>query len=76
MLHFGSKRRFGNNKKYIHLEILSEEIGDIKFCHVPLVGDAKINLKNLNKMCRKEGFSFADEDNWIKLLNVKANKNK
>jgi len=29
MLHFGSKRRFGKNKKYIHLEILPEEIGDI-----------------------------------------------
>jgi thiamine pyrophosphate-dependent acetolactate synthase large subunit-like protein len=56
MLHLGCERRFGKNKKFIHLEILPEEIGDIRFCDVDLVGDAKLNLKNLTDMVKAKGY--------------------
>ena len=76
MLHLGCEKRFGKNKKYIHLEILPEEIGDIQFCHVPLVGDAKQNLRNLTALVRKNGFQYKDQGKWISSLNKKLTKNK
>ena len=66
----GQVKTFASNAKVIHIDIDPAEIGKIKFADVPIVGDLKEVLPELNEELRKElGSKKLDLAEWWVFLN-------
>jgi acetolactate synthase-1/2/3 large subunit len=66
----GQVKSFAANAKVIHIDIDPAEIGKIKFADVPIVGDLKEVLPELNEELRKElGSKKLDLAEWWVFLN-------
>ena len=66
----GQVKSFAVNAKVIHIDIDPAEIGKIKFADIPIVGDLKEVLPELNDELRKElGSNKLDIAEWWVFLN-------
>ncbi len=75
ILHFGLPPRFSPTVKTIQLDIEPEEIGNNVPCTVPLVGDGKAIVGQLNAVLRGEPWEYPAETTWWTALRQKAAEN-
>jgi len=59
----GNPENFASNAKIIHIDIDPAEIGKIKRCHIPIVGDAKVVLKAILEKIKPQ-----KRERWIARL--------
>ncbi len=64
ILHFGLPPRFDPNVRVVQLDISAEEIGTNVSTEVPLVGDAKAVMGQLNAALDERPWQFSPESPW------------
>ena len=75
IFHFGLPPRFSKDVKVIQLDIAPEEIGHNKKTEVPLVGDGKAIVGQLNKALASRQWFYPKDAPWRKLITQKAADN-
>ncbi|MBW2623123.1 MAG: oxalyl-CoA decarboxylase, partial [Deltaproteobacteria bacterium] len=75
ILHFGLPPRFAAGVRIIQMDIAAEEIGTNVPAEVPLVGDAKSILAQLNQALDQDGWSYAPDTEWWRDLRESAGQN-
>jgi 2-hydroxyacyl-CoA lyase 1 len=76
ILHFGMPPRFSPNVRIIQLDIAPEEIGTNVPAEVPLVGDAKAVVAQLNAALDERPWQFPPESTWRTALQKKIDDNR
>jgi 2-hydroxyacyl-CoA lyase len=75
IFHFGLPPRFSKDVKVIQLDIAPEEIGHNKKTEVPLVGDGKAIVGQLNKALASRQWFYPKDTPWRKVITQKATEN-
>jgi 2-hydroxyacyl-CoA lyase 1 len=75
IFHFGLAPRFAKDMKVIQLDIAPEEIGHNKKTEVPLVGDGKAIMAQLNKVLASRQWFYPKDTPWRKALGQKIADN-
>lgn len=75
ILHFGMAPRFNPNVKIIQLDISAETIGTNRPTEVPLVGDGKAIVGQLNKAMENRQWFYPEDAPWRAALKDKAAEN-
>ena len=75
IFHFGQPPRFAKDVKVIQLDIAPEEIGHNKRTEVPLVGDGKAIMAQLNKALASRQWFHPKDTAWRKMIAKKASDN-
>src|SRR5690348_2882626 len=75
IFHFGLPPRFAKDVKIIQLDIAPEEIGHNKPTQVPLVGDGKAIISQLNKALQNRQWFHAKDSPWRQALSQKTAAN-
>ncbi len=75
IFHFGLEPRFAKNMKVIQLDIEPEEIHHNKRTEVPLVGDGKTIMAQMNKALASRQWFYPKDTPWRKALSEKAASN-
>jgi len=75
IFHFGLPPRFSKDVKVIQLDIAPEEIGHNKKTEVPLVGDGKAIVGQLNKALASRQWFHPKDTPWRKMITQKAADN-
>jgi 2-hydroxyacyl-CoA lyase 1 len=75
IFHFGLPPRFAKDVKVIQLDIAPEEIGHNKKTEVPLVGDGKAIMAQLNKTLASRQWFYPKDTPWRTALAKKASDN-
>jgi len=75
IFHFGLPPRFAKDLKVIQLDIAPEEIGHNKKTEVPLVGDGKAIMAQLNKALASRQWFYPKDTSWRKTITQKATDN-
>jgi 2-hydroxyacyl-CoA lyase len=75
IFHFGLPPRFAKDVKVIQLDIAPEEIGHNKRTEVPLVGDGKAIMAQINKVLASRQWFYPMDTPWRKALGQKATEN-
>jgi len=75
IFHFGLPPRFAKDVKVIQLDIAPEEIGHNKKTEVPLVGDGKAIMAQLNKALASRQWFYPKDTSWRKTITQKATDN-
>jgi 2-hydroxyacyl-CoA lyase 1 len=75
IFHFGLPPRFAKDVKVIQLDIAPEEIGHNKKTEVPLVGDGKAIMAQLNKALANRQWFHPKDSAWRKMIAKKASDN-
>jgi 2-hydroxyacyl-CoA lyase 1 len=75
IFHFGLPPRFAKDVKVIQLDIAPEEIGHNKKTEVPLVGDGKAIMAQLNKALSSRQWFYPKDTSWRKTITQKATEN-
>ena len=75
ILHFGLPPRFAEGVRIIQMDIAAEEIGTNVPTEVPLVGDAKSILTQLNQALDQDRWSYASDTEWWRSLHENAAQN-
>jgi 2-hydroxyacyl-CoA lyase 1 len=75
IFHFGLPPRFSKDVKVIQLDIAPEEIGHNKKTEVPLVGDGKAIMTQINKLLASRQWFYPKDTQWRKALSQKAAEN-
>jgi len=75
IFHFGQAPRFAKDVKVIQLDIAPEEIGHNKKTEVPLVGDGKAIMAQLNKALAGRQWFYPKDAPWRKTLGQKVAEN-
>jgi 2-hydroxyacyl-CoA lyase 1 len=75
IFHFGLPPRFAKDVKVIQLDIAPEEIGHNKKTEVPLVGDGKAIMAQLNKALASRQWFYPKDTSWRKTITQKATEN-
>jgi 2-hydroxyacyl-CoA lyase 1 len=75
IFHFGLPPRFSKDVKVIQLDIAPEEIGHNKKTEVPLVGDGKAIVGQLNKALASRQWFYPKDTPWRKTITQKAADN-
>jgi 2-hydroxyacyl-CoA lyase len=75
IFHFGLAPRFAKDMKVIQLDIAPEEIGHNKKTEVPLVGDGKAIMAQLNKVLASRQWFYPKDTAWRKTLGQKIADN-
>jgi 2-hydroxyacyl-CoA lyase 1 len=75
IFHFGLPPRFAKDVKVIQLDIAPEEIGHNKKTEVPLVGDGKAIMAQLNKALASRQWFHPKDTAWRKMIAQKASDN-
>jgi 2-hydroxyacyl-CoA lyase 1 len=75
IFHFGLAPRFAKDMKVIQLDIAPEEIGHNKKTEVPLVGDGKAIMAQINKVLASRQWFYPKDTPWRKALGQKAAEN-
>jgi 2-hydroxyacyl-CoA lyase 1 len=75
IFHFGQAPRFDKGVKVIQLDIAPEEIGHNKKTEVPLVGDGKAIMAQINKVLAGRQWFHPKDSAWRKTLGKKIADN-
>jgi 2-hydroxyacyl-CoA lyase 1 len=75
ILHFGLPPRFAEGVRIIQMDIAAEEIGTNVPTEVPLVGDARSILTQLNQALDQDRWSYASDTEWWRSLHENAAQN-
>ena len=75
IFHFGLAPRFSKDVKVIQLDISPEEIGHNKKTEVPLVGDGRAIMSQLNKALANRQWFHPKDTAWRKALSEKVAAN-
>jgi 2-hydroxyacyl-CoA lyase 1 len=75
IFHFGLQPRFAKDVKVIQLDIAPEEIHHNKKTEVPLVGDGKAIMAQINKVLASRQWFYPKDTPWRKALFQKAADN-
>jgi 2-hydroxyacyl-CoA lyase len=75
IFHFGLPPRFSKDVKVIQLDIAPEEIGHNKKTEVPLVGDGKAIIGQINKALASRQWFYPRDTPWRKMITQKAADN-
>ncbi len=75
IFHFGLPPRFAKDVKVIQLDIAPEEIGNNKKTDVPLVGDGKAIMAQMNKALATRQWFYPKDTPWRAALAKKASEN-
>jgi 2-hydroxyacyl-CoA lyase 1 len=75
IFHFGLAPRFAKDMKVIQLDIAPEEIGHNKKTDVPLVGDGKAIMAQINKALAGRQWFYPKDTPWRTALAKKASDN-
>ncbi|MCB1742819.1 MAG: oxalyl-CoA decarboxylase [Gammaproteobacteria bacterium] len=75
IFHFGLPPRFDKDVKIIQLDIAPEEIGHNKETEVPLVGDGKAIMTQLNKALDNSQWFYPKDTKWRTMLGEKVSSN-
>jgi 2-hydroxyacyl-CoA lyase 1 len=75
IFHFGLPPRFSKDVKVIQLDIAPEEIGHNKKTEVPLVGDGKAIMGQINKALASRQWFCPKDTPWRKMIAQKAAEN-
>src|SRR5262245_849303 len=75
IFHFGLPPRFSKDVKVIQLDIAPEEIGHNKRTEVPLVGDGKAIMGQINKALASRQWFHPKDTAWRKMITQKATQN-
>jgi 2-hydroxyacyl-CoA lyase 1 len=75
IFHFGLPPRFAKDVKVIQLDIAPEEIGHNKKTEVPLVGDGKAIMAQINKVLASRQWFYPKDTQWRKALSQKTAEN-
>src|SRR5689334_2881040 len=75
IFHFGQPPRFAKDVKVIQLDIAPEEIGHNKPTEVPLVGDGKAIVGQLNKALTSRQWFHPKDTAWRQMITQKATEN-
>jgi 2-hydroxyacyl-CoA lyase 1 len=75
IFHFGQAPRFAKDMKVIQLDITPEEIGHNKKTEVPLVGDGKAIMRQINEALDKRQWFYPKDTPWRSALAKKISEN-
>jgi 2-hydroxyacyl-CoA lyase 1 len=75
IFHFGLPPRYARDVKVIQLDIAPEEIGHNKATQVPLVGDGKAIVSQLNKALQNRQWFHAKDSPWRQAIAKKTADN-
>ena len=75
IFHFGQPPRFAKDVKVIQLDIAPEEIGHNKATEVPLVGDGKAIVGQLNKALTSRQWFHPKDTAWRQMITQKVTDN-
>ncbi len=75
IFHFGQPPRYAKDMKVIQLDIAPEEIGHNKATEVPLVGDGKAIMQQLNQALGGRQWFHPKESPWREMIAKKAAEN-
>ncbi len=75
ILHFGLAPRFNPNVKIIQLDIAAETIGTNRPTEVPLVGDGKAIVGQLNKALESRQWFYPEDAPWRAAIKEKSAEN-
>ena len=75
IFHFGQAPRFAKDMKVIQLDIAPEEIGHNKKTEVPLVGDGKAIMGQLNQALASRQWFHPKDTPWRQTITQKATEN-
>ncbi|HEY3908363.1 MAG TPA: thiamine pyrophosphate-binding protein [Stellaceae bacterium] len=75
IFHFGQPPRYAKDMKVIQLDIAPEEIGHNKATEVPLVGDGKAIMQQLNQALGGRQWFHPKESPWRQMIAKKAAEN-
>jgi len=75
IFHFGQSPRFAKDMKVIQLDIQPEEIGHNKKTEVPLVGDGKAIMRQINDALDKRQWFYPKDTPWRSALAKKMSDN-
>ena len=75
IFHFGLPPRYAKDVKIIQLDIAPEEIGHNKATQVPLVGDGKAIVSQLNKALQNRQWFHAKDSPWRQAIAQKTAAN-
>jgi len=75
ILHFGMAPRFNPNVKIIQLDIAAESIGTNRPTEVPLVGDGKAIVGQLNKAMESRQWFYPEDAPWRAAIKAKSAEN-
>ncbi len=76
ILHYGRSPRYRNGVKFIHIELLPEEVGASVRPEVALVGDAKAILSQVLDRLPKSNIAVSPETAWMRGLREKSMKSR
>jgi len=74
ILHYGRPPRYSRDVKFIHIEILPEELGHSLPVEVGLVGHAKAIVGQLVTGLKSEPINISSDSDWIKSLKEQQQK--
>lgn len=72
IMHYGLPPRFGKDVKIIQLDVAAEAIGNNVPTQVPLVGDGKAVVGQLNKALQSRQWFYPSDTDWHKAIAQKA----
>jgi 2-hydroxyacyl-CoA lyase 1 len=75
IMHYGKPPRFNKDVKIIQLDIAAESIGNNVPTQVPLVGDGKAIVGQLNKALENRNWFYPSDTPWHKAIAEKAAAN-
>jgi 2-hydroxyacyl-CoA lyase 1 len=75
ILHFGQPPRYAKDMKVIQLDIAPEEIGHNKATEVPLLGDGKAIMGQLNAALGNRQWFYPKDTPWRQAIAKKASEN-
>ncbi len=75
IMHYGLPPRFNKDVKVVQLDIAAESIGNNVPTQVPLVGDGKAIVGQLNKALESRQWFYPSDTDWHKAIGEKAAAN-
>ncbi len=75
IMHYGLPPRFNKDVKVIQLDVAAEAIGNNVPTQVPLVGDGKAVVGQLNKALESRQWFYPSDTDWHKAIGAKAAAN-
>lgn len=75
IMHFGQAPRFSKNVRIVQLDIAPESIGNNAPTEVPLVGDGKAIVGQLNKALENRQWFYPSDTDWHHAIAAKSESN-
>ena len=76
ILHYGRPPRYRRDVKFIHVELLPEEVGHSRPAEVALVGHAKAVMQQLNSGLKENPITVDKRSEWINKLEKTSKKSR